>query len=253
MRKAYLGQNFLTDKIWQEKIIDLFKPESSFGEIGPGHGELTQHLKKKFKSFVVFEMDPELVDLHRRRSEYNVIEGDFCDWDFHLNGELVQNFSFIGNLPYESGTRILKHIVQHSSQVSGFLFLLQKEVTERITAKPHGRDFGSLSVLIQGQFDVRALDIIEPEFFSPPPKVRSQLIQGRIRKSGRHPLEPGFQKFLKFAFLQKRKTLRNALKAQFSAERIDRLLNRYGWNALKRAEEIDVDLWPKIYEDLRNG
>lgn len=249
--RPILGQNFLVDEDWQKKIVDLFEPEGVFGEIGPGHGAITKHLLKKYSAFAVFEKDQKLAAEQKRNSALTVIEGDYLDWDYRLNGKDVRDFSLIGNLPYEAGTAIVKSAVEHSDQVVYFLFLLQKEVTERLCAKPHTRDFGSLTVFVQGQFIVEALDIIPPEAFSPKPKVFSQLVRGRVRKAGAHPKTKEYQKFVQQAFSQKRKTLRNCLKSSVSAERIDQLFHAFQFKPTVRAEEIEVDLWPKVFEELK--
>jgi 16S rRNA (adenine1518-N6/adenine1519-N6)-dimethyltransferase len=249
--KAELGQNFLIDEEWQKKIISYFEPANAFGEIGPGYGALTDHLAKAHDHFVVFELDPKIIEVHQNK-KYKVIEGSFLDWDFCLDGKPVENFSLIGNLPYESGSGMVRKIAQHSKQIDHFVFLLQKEVVERICAKPKTRDFASFSVLVQGQYDVEALDLIGPEFFRPEPKVKSQIVRGRRRKSP-HSLDPTYMKFLFSSFLNKRKTLRNALKPLHSKEKIDAIFDKYGFTAFARAEEIEVDLWPKLFEDLVNG
>ena len=85
MKKAKLGQNFLVDEGWQKKIVSYFEPSASFGEIGPGYGALTKHIEKKYSDFVVFEIDPEIIEAHKNKN-YSIIEGSFLDWDFCLNG-----------------------------------------------------------------------------------------------------------------------------------------------------------------------
>src|SRR4051794_34036036 len=113
MRRVKLGQNFLQDSTWQERIVSYFQPKNNFGEIGPGHGELTHHLQKRFSNFYVFEKDRELIPLHQKNSNYTTVGGDFLDWDFKDRlGVTVHDFSFIGNLPYESGSAIVLRMVE---------------------------------------------------------------------------------------------------------------------------------------------
>ena len=164
----------------------------------------------------------------------------------------VSQFSLIGSLPYETGSKMLKNIAQHADQIEGFVFLLQREVVERVCARTKTRDFGSFTVLVQGQFDVEALDIIGPEFFRPRPKVDSQIFRGRRRKHP-HPIDEKYFKFVFSSFQHKRKTFRNALKSLFSKEEIDVVFDKYGFGPFVRAEEINVDLWPKLFEDLKGG
>jgi 16S rRNA (adenine1518-N6/adenine1519-N6)-dimethyltransferase len=252
MPRAFLGQNFLISEDWQKKIVSYFEPPGEFLEIGPGRSALTQHLLKRFKKFSVIEKDPELAKLHRQNSFYQTLEGDFLDWDFCLEKRPVENFSFIGNLPYETGSAMLGRISERASQISHFVFLLQKEVVERISAKPHTRDFASFTVMVQGQFEIEALDVIGPEFFRPAPEVFSQILRGRRRTTGAHPTDPKYFKFLKRSFLHKRKTLKNAWKGYVEREKLDRIYEVFGFKAMLRAEEVPVDLWPKIFEEIKN-
>lgn len=251
MSRQRLGQNFLVDSEWQAKIASYFTPAAKFGEIGPGRGELTEHLMKRFEHFCVFEKDERLVELHRSRSDrYDTIAGDFVDWNFELKGAPVENFSLIGNLPYESGTMIVKRVVEHAAQIPHFVFLLQKEVTQRLVAAPQTRDFGSLTILVQGQYHVEGLDIIPPEAFQPPPKVDSQLIRGQRRTSGTHSLSEDYQKFIKMSFMGKRKTLANVWKSQIDRRQSQAIFDKFSLGEMVRAEEIAVDLWPKLYQEF---
>ncbi len=250
MGRAFLGQNFLHDPNWQSKIASYFTPEGAFGEIGPGHGELTEHLLKRFKNFYVFEKDPKLVEIHQKKKDYQNIPGDFLDWDFKIENRPIENFSFVGNLPYEAGTGIVVRLCENATQVKHFLFLLQKEVVERICAIPKTRDFGSLTVLVQGQFQVESLDVIPPEAFTPPPKVFSQLVRGFQRKDP-HPTTAHYRKFVQSSFLNKRKVLRNQLKSLFPIAQVDLVFEKLGFTSLIRAEEIPVDVWPKLYEEFQ--
>lgn len=242
------GQNFLTDKNWQKKIVDLFQPTATFGEIGPGRGALTQHLSKKYDFFYVFEIDPSLFSLHENRS-YQLIKGDFLDWDYKINEEPIKKFSLIGNLPYETGTAMLSQIVKHADQIEGFLFLLQKEVVDRVVARPSTSARGYMSLWVQSQFEVKALDKVPPGAFSPPPKVESQLLLGKRRASRLGPSE-AFEDFLKLIFSNRRKTLKNNLKSTYSdspnLERVEIDLGR-------RAESLEREEALRLFSTLENG
>ncbi len=251
MARTYLGQNFLIDENWQKKIVSHFEPPELFMEIGPGKGAITKHLAYRFQQFWVCEKDRSLADIHTEGHRYQTLSMDFLDWDFKMNGQPVKHFSFIGNLPYESGTFMVQRICEHADQVDHFLFLLQKEVVQRICAKPKTRDFSSFSILVQGQFRVEALDIIPPAAFNPPPKVDSQLVRAYRRTEGMHPKDAAYHRFLKQSFLHKRKTLKNAWKSVLSPQKSDALFTRFGLNAFVRAEEIECDLWPKMFEELK--
>lgn len=243
-----LGQNFLKDEAMCKKIVDRFDPaDSLFAEIGPGRGALTKYLAQGGRPFLVFEKDRELAALHRKSELYRTIEGDFLDWPFQLDGEDIKQIRFIGNLPYESGSAMLLKMVEMSDRVDHFVFLLQKEVVERIVAKHCSRDFSSFSILIQGQYVCEPLDILGPELFDPAPKVQSQLVRAWRRQSGRHPLDLEFHKFLRSMFLSKRKTLKNNLKSLLSVGGISHLFKKHDLTEKTRAEEVSLDLWPSLW------
>lgn len=251
--RAKWGQNFLVDQNWQKKIVGLFEPPGDFGEIGPGKGAITQHLKKKYSSFSLFEIDPEMVKLHDNEPEaYPVLHQSFLDWDFCLNSKPVENFSLIGNLPYESATAMMVRIAEHSRQISHFVFLIQREVAERVTAKLKTKSFGSLSVLMQLSFDVRASSVIPPGAFRPAPKVDSQIIVG-FRRDMAQPTSEEFNSFVKRSFLFKRKRLQFALKKEFPLESIRRAYDKFSWSEDKRAEEVSPEEWLNLYRELKHG
>ncbi len=250
--RARLGQNFLVDLEWQRKIVGYFETSKFFGEIGPGRGALTQWLKQEHPNFIVFEKDEELVEYHRKVGGYDVVAGDFLDWDFKVNGNAVQDFALIGNLPYEVGTAMIQRIVEHADQIPSFVFLLQKEVVERLAARPKTKAFGSLTVHVQGQYDLEALDIIPPSAFMPRPQVHSQIIRGK-RRSSPHHISKDFSRFVQAAFSQKRKTLRNSLLSSVNKDKIDSVISKFNFSPTIRAEEIAVDLWPAIFEEVKRG
>lgn len=99
-RRPKFGQNFLVDRTWQRRIVEAFCPREDFAEIGFGEGALTKLLAERFKFFVVFEIDESLIAKSNPSHEFKIIHLDFLKWDFYLNGQRVENFSLISNLPY---------------------------------------------------------------------------------------------------------------------------------------------------------
>jgi len=253
MSRTFLGQNFLIDEAVKSRIVELFHPPGLFGEVGPGEGAITELLAKKYSKFLAFEKDPQMIRALEAKNILNIeiVRGDFSNWRFEVDGLPVNDFSLIGNLPYEVGTRILKSVCAHAEQIVHFLFMLQREVVQRIVAKPATGDFGSLSVLVQGQYELEALDLIRPEAFRPAPKVVSQLIRGRLRWAGRHPLSEDFQKFVQLSFLQKRKILQNSWKSRFERSRIEAAFAKFNLSPKTRAEELPLDLWPPLFEEMK--
>ncbi len=249
MSRTFLGQNFLVDTQVQQRICDAFKPEGDFGEIGPGRGAITQHLEKKYDEFWVFEKDPKMADLYRTRTKIHLVEGDFVDWDFKLGGIPVEDFSLVGNLPYESGTKMVLRVVEQMPQIKHFVFMLQKEVVDRLCAKPRTSDFGSLSVLVQTFYHLESLFLVPPSAFRPAPKVDSKVVRA-FRRPDAPAVDRAFLKFVHSCFLHKRKMLKNSLRSRFSPDRVAESLRKLGLSDTVRAEEIPVDLWPRFFGDL---
>jgi len=247
---AKFGQNFLVDKVWQERIINWFQPKGEFAEIGPGRGALTSQLSKRFQNFCVFEVDPQMQKFHDGDKNYEFILCDFLDWNFELHSKPVKNFSLIGNLPYESGTAIVKQVVFHCDQIDYFLFMFQKEVADRMCSSPRKKSYGSLSVFVQSQYDLTLKGNLPPGAFRPAPKVFSTLIQGRRRETSPHPATQDYFAFIQNCFQTKRKTLRNVLKNLLSSAQIDEIYKIFEWNSNIRAEEIEIDFWPRVYEGV---
>jgi len=246
--RTRFGQNFLVDSNWKRKIVDVFDPPGDFAEIGPGKGAITTLLSEKYSSFSVFEIDPVMEEFHRHKP-YRFVLLDFLKWDFCIEGAPVRDFSLIGNLPYESGTAILKRVVSHASQVDHFVFMLQREVAERVCASSGNRSFGSLSVYIQGQFHMKRVGDLPPKAFRPPPKVHSSVVLGR-RRVDPHPIEGSYQNFVRMGFEQKRKRLWNNLRDRVVESSFFEFLQRKGLSDSIRAEELDLELWPEMYREL---
>jgi 16S rRNA (adenine1518-N6/adenine1519-N6)-dimethyltransferase len=243
------GQNFLSDPSWQKKIVAWFEPEGFVVEIGPGRGALTKHLSKKFTDFCVIEIDRRLEEIHQNQP-YEFLRMDFLDWDFFSRGKELRSFSVISNLPYDVGTKILERMVEESARIPHFVVMLQKEVAERVTAVPKTRAFGSLSVLVQGAYQVEMLGTLPPGAFSPPPKVYSSVIRGRRLAEPLVPHTPEFRAFVRKAFLHKRKTLSNSLKSFIDKNLVAPALEAAEIPPLARAEELDLLKWARLYKVL---
>jgi len=251
-RQKY-GQHFLKDQKWRQRIVEAFDPPGNFAEIGPGQGAITKLLEKRFKGFLVFDIDPEMQKFHLQSDRYNFILQDFLKWDFCVDGCEVQDFSLIGNLPYESGTKIVLRAVERYQQIPHFVFMLQKEVADRIAAQPGTRDFGSLSVLVQSKYDLKLSSKIPPSAFSPPPQVDSAVITAH-RKSSIPRLDSAeWEQFLRVAFQQKRKLLLNNLKLKYDKNEIIQSFHKLGIDEKSRAEEISIPIWFDLFQILNHS
>ena len=234
--KKHLGQHFLNDYSIAEDIVSQleYKNKTTL-EIGPGMGVLTQFLTNRDTNLEVVELDRESVFyLRLNYPKLKIIEGDFLQLDID---ELYQEpISLIGNFPYNISSQILFKAFENRDKITEVVGMFQKEVAERI-ASVKGKKKGILSVLLQAFYNIEYCFTVEPHVFSPPPKVKSGVI--KLVRNDRKKLdcdEKLFIQIVKAGYNQRRKTLRNALKA-FNLEsdtQIDLLLK-------KRAEELAVE------------
>ncbi len=238
--KKHLGQHFLTDKATARLIVDAINPlTENLIEIGAGTGVLTQYiLEKKILNFKIIEIDTESINYllkHFEGIDKQVIEGDFLHTK--LEDLFTDNFSIIGNFPYNISNQILFKVYENRQKVVEVVGMFQKEVAERIASKPGKKTYGILSVLLQAYYDIEYLFTVNEEVFDPPPKVKSgviRLVRNSILKLDCN--EALFKTVVKTAFNQRRKTLGNALKimgAKDWPEEYKEILS-------KRAEQLGV-------------
>ena len=219
MRKRPLGQNFLVDPEITQKIIDLanIQPEDNVVEIGPGKGVLTQRLISIIRSLTVIELDPKLCrEMENRFGKNNptfkIIEGDAAKFDY---SSIKSGFKVVSNLPYYAATHIMKKLIHFGSRIQTMTLMMQKEVVDRLTAKPGNKEYSSLSVFVQYYCKVERLLEIPNTAFSPKPKIDSSLFSLKPLSQPRVQVEDPqlFFKIVNAAFFHKRKMLKNNLKA----------------------------------------
>lgn len=212
--KKYLGQHFLKDENIARQIAEsLTGATTHVLEIGPGMGVLTKYLHaNEALDFHAIEIDTEsVVYLHDHYPSLHVIEGDFLALD--LSEFFSEPFAVIGNFPYNISSQILFKVYDNRNQIPEVVGMFQKEVAERVAAKPGSKTYGILSVLLSAFYDIEYLFTVHEHVFNPPPKVKSAVI--RLRRNSVQALpcdEQLFTKVVKIGFNQRRKTLRNALK-----------------------------------------
>lgn len=218
--KKNLGQHFLTDLSIAERIADTLQDYKDLPvlEVGPGMGVLTQFLIQKGYNLKVVELDGESVSylrLHYPSSlDKRIIEADFLK--LPLDGPEVfdgQPFSLIGNYPYNISSQIFFRVVDYRDIIPICSGMIQKEVAERLAAKPGSKTYGVLSVLIQVWYDIEYCFTVSPGVFNPPPKVQSAVIK-MIRNDVKELpcTEKDLRTLVKNAFGTRRKTLRNCLR-----------------------------------------
>ncbi len=237
--KKYLGQHFLKDENIAQNIVESLAPNTkNVLEIGPGMGVLTQYLvQQPAINLYVVEIDTESVDYlqeHYPVLQNKIISDDFLKYD--LNQIFTEQFSIIGNFPYNISSQILFRVLDYRNRVNEVVGMFQKEVAERVAAKPHSKTYGILSVLLKAFYDIEYLFTVDEHVFNPPPKVKSAVI--RLRRNNVIALdcdESLFFRVVKTGFNQRRKTLRNALKVMgFPIEETSNVLFD------KRAEQLEV-------------
>ena len=242
--KKNLGQHFLTDKGIAERIAGSLTGDgySSVLEIGPGMGILTGYLLERgFHDFRVIEIDNESV--HYLQTHFpelnNIITGDFLSMD--IESCFPEKMAIIGNFPYNISTQIYFKVLKHREKVVEISGMLQKEVAERICAGPGSKTYGILSVLLQAFYKTEYLFTVPEHVFSPPPKVKSGVI--RLIRNDVINLDCDeilFFKVVKACFNQRRKILRNSVRAAFDLKRDD--YNEFGL----RPEQLSVDQFVQL-------
>ncbi len=215
--KKFLGQHFLTDLNVAHRIADTVDacPGIPVLEVGPGMGVLTQYIIPKEREFKVVEIDFDSVPyLHEHFPQLgdNIIEGDFLKMNLHdvFDG---RPFVLTGNYPYNISSQIFFKMVENRDLIPCCTGMIQKEVAERMAAKPGTKSYGVLSVLIQAWYDVEYLFTVDENVFNPPPKVKSAVI--RLTRNSKAELgcdEKLFRRIVKTVFTMRRKMMHNGMK-----------------------------------------
>lgn len=253
-KKSY-GQHFLkNDSIAARIAGSLLRAGETERvlEVGPGTGMLTKHLlAQPNRTVYAVEADRDMItylEQHYPTLRDRLIFKDFLDYDLHETfGD--DPFCLIGNFPYNISTQILFKMLDYRAQIPEMVGMFQKEVADRVVAKPGSKVYGITSVLIQPFYNTEYLFSVEPGSFNPPPKVRSGVI--RLTRKDNFELgcdEKRFRLFVKTAFNQRRKMLRNTLKPFFPAEILmndpffEKRPEALGWEEyveLVRREQLD--------------
>ena len=241
--KKQLGQHFLHDAGIVDRIVRAVdpKPGDALVEIGPGQGAITFPLLRRHGALTVIEFDRDLItplsEAAHGLGDLTIVHKDVLKVDFgKLAGE--QPIRLVGNLPYNISTPILFHVLEHAEAIVDMHFMLQKEVVERMGADPGSKTYGRLSVMLQAVCTVEPLFGVPPSAFRPPPKVDSAVVRLRPRPAGELGVGDAalFERVVREAFGQRRKTLRNALQLVCDAAAIEAA----GLRPDARAEQVPV-------------
>ena len=252
-RKRF-GQNFLHDKMVIQRIVNNINPRQGdhIVEIGPGEGALTELVLDKIGAMDVVELDRDLIPLLKIRfvmqEGLTIHQADALKFNFCELKENEKKLRIIGNLPYNISTPLLFHLFDNSHCIKDMHFMLQKEVVDRIVAKPGDSAYGRLGIMMQYYCHSEYVFTVKPGAFRPPPKVDSAIV--RLIPHEKPPVAVNdfdtFSKFVNFSFTQRRKTLRNILKGKLEASQIEEL----GIEPTIRPERLSLQDFTKIANRL---
>lgn len=254
--KKSLGQNFIRDQRVLNRIGEIaeLSEEDEVLEIGAGLGALTLFLGKKVKRVIAIEKDVRLLEELKYTvsdlENVEIISGDALQVDLRdfYRGNKIK---VVSNLPYSVSSPILVKLIEEREIFSLFVLMLQREVGERITASPGGKEYGSISVLVQAYTDASVELRVSPAAFWPQPKVESVVVKLKPLSSPRIHLqnESLFRKIIRGAFSSRRKIISNSLSSQFPKEKVEEILLRSGIDKKRRAETLSVEEFGKLTEE----
>ena len=272
-RRPKLGQTFLADTRAAERIVEALGEVSQrvVVEIGPGQGALTSLLAARAGYLIAIELDrvlgAQLRMKYAGRTNVEIVEGDVLDIDLgrlmrrdrRTSGDIHpganQKAIVVGNLPYYITSPILTQLFRFHDVLTEVVVMVQKEVADRIAAKPGSRDYGLLSATTQLYARIEKLFTLPPGAFSPPPKVHSTVLRlviepqlEKLKVGG-----PEFEEYLKLSFGQKRKTLANNLRERFPGEQVREALAAAGVKPDVRAEALPLAKAAAVFRHLHQA
>jgi 16S rRNA (adenine1518-N6/adenine1519-N6)-dimethyltransferase len=250
-RKRF-GQHFLADGAIIDAIVDAIAPQAgdAMVEIGPGLAALTQPLVERLGALTVIELDRDLAQRLRAHTQLTVIESDVLKVDFAqiALAQHAAKLRVVGNLPYNISTPILFHLLGFVGVVQDQHFMLQKEVIDRMVAKPSTAAYGRLSVMLQWRYSMEQVLFVPPESFEPPPRVDSAVVR-MVPRADAPALDVNtLSALVQVAFSQRRKLLRHTLGVwlqvkEFAGE----------FNVQRRAEEVPVSEYLALAQALHTA
>jgi 16S rRNA (adenine1518-N6/adenine1519-N6)-dimethyltransferase len=273
-KKPRLGQNFLADRNEARKIVEALGElaTKTIVEIGPGRGVLTDFLTERAQRLIAIELDrvlaAQLRMKHARNPNAEIIEADVLSTDLRnlirrkpqpllagpprMSSDPPPKASVIGNLPYYITSDILLHLFEFHDVIEQIVIMVQREVAERIAAKPGHSEYGLLSATAQLYATVQKLFTLSPSAFIPQPKVHSTVLRLTIAPQFATLAvdRKGFIEFLKLSFAQKRKTLFNNLRVRYPASEVRLALKAAGAKEDVRAEALSLEKASVVFKAL---
>ncbi|MDQ2973324.1 MAG: 16S rRNA (adenine(1518)-N(6)/adenine(1519)-N(6))-dimethyltransferase RsmA [bacterium] len=250
--KKSLGQHWLNDQASLEAIVDAadILAGDIVLEIGPGQGVLTDELLKRGAKVQALEFDQDLIPLLRSKYSTNdnvqITEGDIRTFDFR---QMPSNFKIVANIPYYLTSNLVRLLADTENKPELSVLLVQKEVAERICAKP-GK-MGMLSVAAQWYFDCSLGVLVDAAKFTPPPKVDSQVVLMKRKHNIPEIDDKKFWRIVKAGFSEKRKTLSNSLSGGLALDkqRTNEWLDKAGVDSGSRAQMLTLEDWFRLYSE----
>lgn len=255
--KKKFGQNFIAD----ENIINSIVEKSDINsdtlvvEIGPGAGSLTYKLSQKAKWVLCYEIDETVKEmLSSNLSDCNNVTVLYEDF---LKANLIQELKkydykslyLVANLPYYITTPIITKIIEDKINIDKMVVMVQKEVGDRFSAKPNTKNYNSLSLYLQYNFNIKKLMDVSRNVFIPRPNVDSIVVE--FAKKDKYPVDDldKFYKLIRDSFTQKRKNLKNNLKT-YDLAKVGQALEKYGFDLNARAEQLPLEIFVDISNNL---
>jgi 16S rRNA (adenine1518-N6/adenine1519-N6)-dimethyltransferase len=246
--KKYLGQNFLFDPLILSRIVETadIRSDDLIVEIGPGPGRLTKALAERVGRVVAIELDDRLYGRLKGELEgfdnIELVHGDALKYHY----EDLSKFKVVANIPYYITTPIIFRLLDEKGKLKSMTLAVQKEVAERVVAKPGTKAYGVLSLMVQYHAEPALKFMIPKEAFRPVPKVHSAIVQIRIldKPSVDVKNEKLFFRIIKMAFSQRRKMLSNSLKSM--REDVKEWLTRAGIDPQRRPETLSIEEFARL-------
>lgn len=255
--KKMFGQNFIVDENIINSIINVsnIDKDTLVIEIGPGAGSLTYKLSKSAKEVLCYEIDTTLKEVLnetlKNSDNVKIIYEDFLKANVleELKNHEYKKLYVVANLPYYITTPIIVKIIEDGIDVDQMDLMVQKEVGDRFKAQPGTKDYSSLSIYLNYYFNVKKVLDISKNVFLPKPNVDSIVVEFSKKEKTELKNKEIFFKLVRDSFTQKRKTLRNNLK-EYDLNKIEEILKKYNYDLSVRAEQLDIDIFIDIANNL---
>ena len=254
--KKFLGQNFLTDENIAKKITESLGAGRNdiVIEIGPGQGILTKYLFRQTDDFTVVELDKSIcIKLKEKfKGELKIVHQDFLKFDLSAISDKAidgRKIKIIGNIPYNITSEILFKLFDNVSKIDSAVLMMQKEVAQRLQAKPNSKEYGILAVQTQSNTNPKILFNVSPSSFFPKPKVESSVVKLDFDNM-KYPIKDRelFRNFVRSSFGQRRKTLNNSLKIFFEKNNLTGVKPEFDYS--RRAENVSIEEYVKLSNEI---